>query len=345
MHALRLEQNPYAAPYPAITPSDRLALTLCLAVILHAMVVLGVSFTPEPPARLRAEGLEVTLVTQKSPTPPRKPDMLAQANAEGGGSSETVARPAAPLVAPHSAPTPEVAAAAVPTPPVKAADDTLPFEPVPPSPTPQTVTQVAPRPAPAPEKLVKPAPVAKLREAAPQARSTPAEPAPAAAPVPTTPTPAVEAPRDLPTAQQLITRSFAMASLQAELQQKLEMKAKRPRTKFVSATTQEYKYAAYMEAWRAKVERIGNLNYPDEARRKKLSGALLLDVSLKPDGSVLEIIVRRSSGHRVLDDAAVRIVELAGPFAPFPEEIRREVDILHVTRTWKFLSSDTFRAQ
>jgi periplasmic protein TonB len=149
----------------------------------------------------------------------------------------------------------------------------------------------------------------------------------------------------LPTAQQLITRSFAIASMQAEIQEKLETKAKRPRMKFVSATTQEYKYAAYMEAWRVKVERIGNLNYPDEARRRKLAGALLLDVSLKPDGSVLEIIVRRSSGHRVLDDAAVRIVELAGPFAPFPQDIRREVDILHVTRTWKFLNSDAFRAQ
>ena len=136
-----------------------------------------------------------------------------------------------------------------------------------------------------------------------------------------------------------------MASLHAEVQQKLETKAKRPRMKFVSATTQEYKYAAYMEAWRIKVERIGNLNYPDEARKHKLSGALLLDVALKPDGSVLEIIVRRSSGQRVLDDAAVRIVELAGPFAPFPQDIRREVDILHVTRTWKFLTSEAFRAQ
>jgi protein TonB len=319
-------------------------LTLCLAIIVHAMVVLGISFAPEPPARLRAEGLEVTLVTQQSPSRPEDPDMLAQANAAGGGSSDEVARPAAPLVAPLPAPTPEIAAAAVPAPAQQAATEALPLEPLPPAPRAQTTTQAAAQPAPAPAKLIKPVPVAKLRDAPPQTQPAPTEAAPNPAADPTS-TPANEAPRDQPTAQQLITRSFAMASLHAELQQKLQMKAKRPRTKFVSATTQEYKYAAYMEAWRVKVERIGNLNYPDEARKKKLSGALLLDVSLKPDGSVLEIIVRRSSGHRVLDDAAVRIVELAGPFAPFPDEIRREVDILHVTRTWKFLSSDTFRAQ
>jgi periplasmic protein TonB len=100
-----------------------------------------------------------------------------------------------------------------------------------------------------------------------------------------------------------------------------------------------------MEAWRAKVERIGNINYPDEARRRRLSGSLLLDVALNPDGSVQEITVRRSSGHKVLDDAAIRIVELASPFAPFPPDIRGEVDVLHVTRTWKFLNSNQFSAR
>ena len=100
-----------------------------------------------------------------------------------------------------------------------------------------------------------------------------------------------------------------------------------------------------MEAWRAKVERIGNINYPDEARQRELSGSLLLDVSIRPDGSVIEIVVRRTSGHKVLDDAAVRIVELAAPFAPFPSDIAREVDILHVTRTWRFVNNADFTAQ
>ncbi|MGH8596348.1 MAG: energy transducer TonB, partial [Gammaproteobacteria bacterium] len=186
--------------------------------------------------------------------------------------------------------------------------------------------------------LVKSTPMAKLPDSAAAVVRETIEPKPPADLQAATP-PAV------PTAAQLITRSFALASLHAEVQQKLEVKATRPRMKFVSASTQEYAYAAYMEAWRVKVERIGNLNYPDEARKRKLSGSLLLDVALMPDGSVLEIIVRRSSGHRVLDDAAVRIVELAGPYAQFPPEILRQVDILHITRTWKFLSSEEFLAQ
>ncbi|MGR8921726.1 MAG: energy transducer TonB, partial [Gammaproteobacteria bacterium] len=154
----------------------------------------------------------------------------------------------------------------------------------------------------------------------------------------------VETPR-LPTAAQLLTRSFALASLNAELQERLDSKAERPRRKYISANTREYRYAAYMEAWRAKVERIGNINYPNEARERGLAGNLLLDVSLNPDGSVREIVVRRSSGHRLLDDAAIRIVELAAPFAEFPPEILEETDILHITRTWKFVNNQNFEAR
>ncbi|HIE56227.1 MAG TPA: energy transducer TonB [Chromatiaceae bacterium] len=85
---------------------------------------------------------------------------------------------------------------------------------------------------------------------------------------------------------------------------------------------------------------MSNLNYPDAAKRKKLYGDLLLHVAVKADGSVSEIRVVRSSGHKILDDAAMRIVRLAAPFAPFPEEIRKEVDILDITRTWQFLSNN-----
>lgn len=336
-------------PYPAVGPGDRLGLTLFLAILVHAILVLGVTFTPEPRPRLRTEGLEVTLVTQKDEEKPDQPELLAQANNQGGGDATEPARPASPLLAPLPAPVPALAAAAPP--PSPPPEQRLPLEPLARAPQPAPAAEPtparepAPEPAPAPTRptLVKPVPVAKLRAA--PAPKAPPEPAETAAPAEDAPAATTAPAPELPTAQELIARSFAMASLHAELQQKLENKASRPRTKFVSATTQEYKYAAYMEAWRAKVERVGNLNYPDEARRRKLSGALLLDVALKPDGSVLEIIVRRSSGHRVLDDAAVRIVELAGPFAPFPAEIRRDVDVLHVTRTWKFLSSERFQAQ
>ena len=341
MHAMSLERIPRAP----VTPSDRLAATLCIAIILHAMLVLGITFTPEPHARRTAEGLEITLVAQKSVARPSHAELLAQANAEGGGTALGKARPTTPLSTPLPAPTPALAATPVPHQTAETAQTRLPLDPLPPASARQKITETAIKPTPTPTetRLLKSAKAAKVALTAPPAQHADTEPAPTE-PAPTA-SPSVEAPETLPTAAQLITRSFAMASLHAELEQRLDMKAQRPRLKFVSATTQEYRYAAYMEAWRAKVERIGNLNYPDEARQKKLSGALLLDVALRPDGSVLEVIVRRSSGHKVLDDAAVRIVELAGPYAEFPDEIRHDVDILHITRTWKFLSNESFIAQ
>lgn len=329
---------------PPVDPADRFALTLCLAIIVHVMIVLGVSFAPEPRPAPKLEGLEITLVTQQSEAPPDKADALAQANLRGGGEQESPARPAAPIATPLPAPAPAVAATPPPSPPSPAAplNPEVPRKPAPkvttPTPAPpRKAATTAPPPARLSQPTPAPAAVVDATPAPDQKPSPPAEPAASAAQSPAAPA--------LPTAAQLITRSFALASLNAELQQKLETHAKRPRQKFISANTQEYRYAAYMEAWRAKVERIGNLNYPDEARQKQLSGALLLDVALRPDGSVIEILVRRSSGHKVLDDAAVRIVELAAPFAPFPDDIAREVDVLHVTRTWKFLNNAEFAAQ
>ena len=142
-----------------------------------------------------------------------------------------------------------------------------------------------------------------------------------------------------------IAAEKASAEHIAEIDRRLKAYAKRPKRKWVTARTKEHKYAAYMEAWRQKVERIGNLNYPDEARRANLSGNLLLDVALRPDGSVEEIILRRSSGKKVLDDAAIRIVNLAAPFPRFPRAVAEEVDILHVQRTWQFLSGNRFTSR
>jgi protein TonB len=126
------------------------------------------------------------------------------------------------------------------------------------------------------------------------------------------------------------------ARLNAEISRTWQEFQNRPRKKFLNARTQEYKYAAYMDAWRAKVERIGNLNYPEEAKRRGLQGSLVLDVTIRADGSVSAIAVRRSSGYKLLDDAALRIVELAAPFAPFPPDIRGDTDEINITRTWKF---------
>lgn len=145
-----------------------------------------------------------------------------------------------------------------------------------------------------------------------------------------------------PSAADLVMRSEQIARLSAELDQSRQAYSRRPRERIITSQTKSFRDAAYMEAWREKIERIGNLNYPEEARRQNLSGSLVLDVALKPDGSLHSIELRHSSGHKTLDDAAVRIVQLAAPFAPFPAEMRKDTDILHITRAWQFLSGNRF---
>lgn len=139
---------------------------------------------------------------------------------------------------------------------------------------------------------------------------------------------------------ELISQSKQIASLEAELGDSMQAYAKMPRRKYITASTKEYKYASYMESWRRKVEKIGNLNFPEEAKRRNLAGNLILDVAINPDGTIKAITIARSSGYKILDDAAARIVHLAAPFAPLSPEILKETDILHITRTWKFLGND-----
>lgn len=143
-------------------------------------------------------------------------------------------------------------------------------------------------------------------------------------------------PTPLPRGAERIERDLAMARLAAEIHLQSERYAKRPKRKFVSASTQEWAYATYLRAWVDRVERVGNLNYPDEARRRGLSGTLVISVAIRRDGSVERAEVIRSSGIRLLDDAALRIARLAEPYPPLPEA-DEPIDVLHVTRTWNFL--------
>ncbi|MBJ6980149.1 energy transducer TonB [Luteimonas sp. MC1895] len=140
----------------------------------------------------------------------------------------------------------------------------------------------------------------------------------------------------LPRGPEKIERDLAMARLAAEIHLQSERYAKRPKRKFVSASTQEWAYATYLRAWVDRVERVGNLNYPDEARRRQLSGTLVISVAIRRDGSVERAEVIQSSGVRLLDDAALRIARLAEPYPPLPRT-EEEIDVLHVTRTWNFL--------
>ncbi|GGY15508.1 cell envelope biogenesis protein TonB [Rhodanobacter panaciterrae] len=143
-----------------------------------------------------------------------------------------------------------------------------------------------------------------------------------------------------PTAAEL-KRQQAIAQLAAELRQQTEALAKRPKKKFISANTKEYVYASYMRGWSDRVQRIGNLNYPDEARRRKLYGDLLLTVGLNRDGGIKNITIIKSSGQPLLDAAAERIVRLSAPFPPLPKDVN--VDELYITRTWQFLPGDVLR--
>jgi protein TonB len=136
----------------------------------------------------------------------------------------------------------------------------------------------------------------------------------------------------------------AMARLEGEINKSVDEYNKRPRKKFIGARTEEYRFAQYIEDWRRKVERIGTLNYP-EAARGKLYGSLVLTASINHDGSLNRVDINRSSGYKVLDDAAKRIVQMASPYAPFPPDIRRDTDILEITRTWYFTQGDQVTAK
>jgi protein TonB len=131
--------------------------------------------------------------------------------------------------------------------------------------------------------------------------------------------------------------SLAISSLQAQLDLQRQAYAKRPRRYTISsASTKKSHDALYLDSWRRKIEAVGNINYPLAARQQKLYGSLRMLVALFPNGEVSEIQILQPSGHNLLDQAAVQIVNMASPFDPFPEAMRAEADILEIIRTWRF---------
>lgn len=135
------------------------------------------------------------------------------------------------------------------------------------------------------------------------------------------------------------------AKLAAEISNTIELQASIERTKYLNSSTKAFAPAKYMRQWIDRVERVGNLNYPDQARREKLSGTLILDVVISADGKLLKTDLRQSSGHQILDDAAKRIVRLAAPYSAFPKELRAEADVIHITRSWEFLNNSRLRTR
>ncbi len=137
----------------------------------------------------------------------------------------------------------------------------------------------------------------------------------------------------------VVEQNMDIARLAAEIERQQEEFAKRPKKKHINARTTETAAASYMHKWVKQVERVGNINYPDAARRDKLAGALILIVGIYKNGNIESVTVDESSGHKLLDDAAVRIVELAAPFDAMTGTLAEETDILYIVRTWEFESS------
>jgi protein TonB len=252
-----------------------------------------------------APPIEVILVNARTREAPAKVEAYAQANLDGGGNTDAPRRAKSPL-------------------PAKQKD------------TPSMELAQAARRVQELEQKAKRL-MAQVKEQAPPA-PPPAEPKESEK---------VEEPPqpELPEASELMARSMQLARLQAQIEKDWESYQKRPRRKFIGARATEYRFARYVEDWRMKIERVGNLNYPDEARRNKIFGNLVVTVSIKSDGEVEKVEINRSSGHKVLDEAALRIVKLAAPFAPFPENIRKDTDILVISRTWIFTRSDQLIAE
>jgi protein TonB len=192
-------------------------------------------------------------------------------------------------------------------------------------PLPQPVDGLAPRPLRAQTPAPSPPPEARVVASA---SGEAALPTPQARPE----TP----PDDAPRGREKIERDIEMARLAAEIQLRSVEYAKRPKRKFVSASTREYAWAQYLRGWVDRVERVGNLNYPDEARRRRIGGLVVISVGVRRDGSVESARIIRSSRIPMLDEAALRIVKLSEPFAPLPKS-SEDPDVLHITRTWQFM--------
>ena len=315
-------------------PQDRIGLTISIAILIHALIVFGISFTKEDRPSTRINTMEIVLINQETKKP-EESNVLAQKNLEGGGETEEVLEPST-SIKPNPSKSSEqiieqpniqdqllqnydIETSKTEIPEIldinKENIETIATENI----ENEIIDLVS-------EKQKPDFVYEKLNEKNTEKKITKKTPPPV-----------------IPTSDELLSNSFEIASSNIEVRRDMIEKTQRPRKKFISASTKEYEYAAYMDAWRRKVERVGNLNYPEEAKELNLSGSLQLDVALNKDGTINQITIRRSSGEKVLDDAAIRIVELAAPYAKFPKNIENQIDILHILRTWQFINNKSFR--
>ena len=277
-----------------VSSNDRMMFAIFVALMVHAMLVLGISFSAEESPAFSST-LDVTLAGYRSEEAPEDADFLAQENQQGSGTLDEAQMQTTDVEADFHA---------------NDIRENVREEQMPTAPRLQDSqhTQV----------------VSTTRSPDKQQQQI-AEQQPPAPDIPNGPQ------------QSLFERSLEIASLQAKLDTERQMYARMPRIhRLTAASTMKATDAYYVNLWRQKIERMGAINYPQEAENCYDNCRLRILVSINPDGSIHELAVLESSGRRVLDEAATRIVRLAAPFAPFTNEMRREMDRLEIIRTWQF---------
>ncbi len=279
-----------------ISKFDTLTVALFAAAVLHAGIILGVSFEPFLNELRTPATMEVILVQPTDSEAPENANYLAQASQDGGGDTDEKVRPTSAFASDQDFKTDGIA----PT-PMEAS-----------SPEEQTASS---------EEILTTLFSDDLTNT--EAENVEKE--------------NNQAKTDLI----LIEENFEIAKLSAAIEKQEEERAKRPKKKFLTAATKESSSAPYMYRWVERVERIGNLNYPDAVKRSQLSGALMMSVGIYKNGDIESVEILESSGFAVLDDAAKRIVTLSGPFEPMTGQLGQETDILYITRTWEFQSSNS----
>jgi len=284
-----------------ISHTDRMGLTLFLALAFHALVILGISFSSEDinkPNILAT--MDITLVQHKSDEEPEKADYLAQADQKGSGNTQKKIRHQAV----QSKPSPDlsqgqaeqnVAAARKPV---------------------KTKGQV--------RLLTQKKADLKITSSQKKQNKTKVSKI---------------------TSQELVRRSKEIARLSAQNDASWQAYSQIPDSKYLYANTRKHSDAAYLASWSRKVEKIGNMNYPYAARHKKLSGNLIMEVTLNPDGSLVSIRILQSSKHKILDKSAIDIVKLSAPFARIPAEVLEDRKVLRIVRTWSFSADNTLSSR
>jgi periplasmic protein TonB len=276
--------------------------SLAASVLLHLLVIGLVTFNlPDKGKASNDKPLEVVLVNAKSKAKPVKAQALAQHNLDGGGNTDADRRAKSPMPLLRNDPQSREVAMAQ-----------------------RRVEQL--------EQEVRRQLLTQQKSRV-QTATAPPQPVPQE-------TPQVQVPPAPTITKDDIERSLQIQRMEAEISKMWDAYQKRPRRYSVGASTAEYRFARYIEDWRVKVMRIAEHNYPQAASDKKIYGSLLLTVSIKANGTIENIELRRSSGHKVLDDAAMRIVRMGAPYAAFPPDIARDTDVIDISRTWRFTSSD-----